>query len=72
MKLHHDKLKARIYTYMTRVFEAEMGKFGTTKADALSRTRQMVRDEADTVGGLTGILRSYLNDLEAAFAVFNA
>ena len=39
LRLHQDKLKARIYTYMQQYFDEENTKFGVTRVEALRRTR---------------------------------
>ena len=57
---------------MQTYFDTELEKFGVTRAEALSRTKQMIRDETDNISGLTSKLKGYLNDLDAAFAVFEA
>ena len=72
MKLHQDKLKAKIYELMDRFWKMEANKFGVTKAEALSTTREMIREEAEQISGLTCKLKGYLNDLQAAFDVFDA
>ena len=41
----------------------EANKFGVTKAEALSTTREMIREEAEQISGLTCKLKGYLNDL---------
>ena len=57
---------------MQQFFEEENTKFGVTRVEALRRTKQMIREETDNLSGLTSKLKSYLNDLDSCFAVFDA
>ena len=50
--------------------KVENDSFGVTKAEAVTRTKHMIREEAEQINGLTRMLKSYLTDLDAAFAVF--
>ena len=43
-----------------------------SNAEALERTRKMLQNNSEHIAGLTSKLKSYLNDLEAVFAVFEA
>ena len=43
-----------------------------SNAEALERTRSMLQNNSEHIAGLTCKLKSYLNDLEAVFAVFEA
>ena len=70
LKLHQDKLKAKVYTYMQKFFDCENEKFGVTRIEALSRTKLMIRKETEHISGLTSKLNGYLKDLDMAFAVF--
>ena len=65
-------MRLRIYELMEKFFKAETSKFGVTSQEALQRTEIMIRNESEQVNGLTSKLKSYLNDLDAALAVFEA
>jgi len=57
---------------MDQFCSAEESKFGVSKPEAIEKTRKMVLDESEELQGSTRKLRSYLNDLDAAFRVFEA
>ena len=43
-----------------------------SNGEALERTRLMLQNNSEHIAGLTCKLKSYLNDLEGVFAVFEA
>ena len=72
MKLHQDKLKSHIKGYLTYYFNKQLEEIGVSNGEALERTRTMLQNNSEHIAGLTCKLKSYLNDLEAVFAVFEA
>jgi len=57
---------------MQKFFDEAYSNFGVTKSEALVKTRKMIIDETEKLQGLSVKLKSYLEDLEAAFVVLEA